>query len=145
MRHERAFTPVSTYQSTFLPAHALGCTSAEREAAIEVLHRLESGTIRSLTTQEYVFLRLINKQPKGDVLYMCEWCDAGHGPDSQCGTYCCLGGWIEVTLGHSMGETMLGNWQDVFYPRGWDGKNFSTTIAAKALRTKLETGKADWT
>lgn len=132
-------------QSTFLPASELGCTSVEREAAIEVLHQLESGQIRSMSGTEFVLATMFDKDPKGDVLYMSQWCNVDRTRDSPCGTCCCLGGWIEIMLGRAMHENMSSNWHDVFYPAHWDDENISTKIAAKALRAKLETGKADWT
>jgi len=127
-------------EGKFLDAKTLGLTEKQYCGLIQTLAWLEAG-------------KLDHENEKGITRF-----DMGHWRQyTSCGTVCCIGGTAEVLAGlpyggmFAKGNQELRNlfypgsskWRAVTYPLhpGWMA---STAQAAVALRSYLETGKADW-
>jgi hypothetical protein len=114
----------------FLPAKALRISECERQAAIELLRRLETGEI------EHVPFVLMNRTSGG--LCMAVW-GTSVGPLT---TFVgCAGGWMEQIKGRELSERCKMAFTDVFEA---DNPDLTPAQLAWALRTKLSTGMADW-
>jgi hypothetical protein len=123
----------------FKSPNELGLTSDEFGAAVKVLNMLERG--------ELVHLPKGLCDPRAAEVrgfYMRGW--AGYKERDECGTVCCIGGWMEVVLREPLSKECHRRFHDLFYPDGYygDSERYTVEAAAQAMRAKLTTGIADW-
>lgn len=115
----------------FLSAVDLGCSEADRTAAIAVLGMLER--------EELTFTPDVTEALKG--FSMGFW-----WLSDECGTVGCIGGWMEA-MGADCAVGMTAyEWNDLFCPLDYEvtPEVYTLDRCARALRSKLTTGKADW-
>jgi hypothetical protein len=134
----------------FLSAKSLGISEVDRKAAIEVLRRLEAGELKyvePLVSTANV-LSFTGCDPGG--FNMIIWPTSDHdlpGPG-------CVGFWMERVKGRELSLRCHEKFDDVFNPWDWHrvrggnlvamGRHLTPERCAWALRTKLQTGRADW-
>lgn len=139
----------------FLSAKSLGISEIDRQAAIEVLDMLESGELDfvALEQEDLLSARAFSRRtpprckPHGSGLNMGVWGDRDCASGQFAG---CVGGWMESVKGRWLSERCKAKFGDLFFP--WDhhlelhrfGSRLMPERVAWALRSKLQTGRADW-
>lgn len=127
----------------FLTSEELRLTEVGHRGLIETLRGLEDGTIRHVP---------INKRQNHDNglsgypitrpvgINMCRI-----KFETDCGSVCCVGGWMmyfagtrEIAVNYSINLARL------FMPPHWYIGNYDEVQVARAVRSFLETGEADW-
>ena len=118
-------------------AKELKCSERERQAALELLEMLESKTLKYVPVD--IADPLASTRGIGPGLNMRVW----YIYPNCVG---CMGGWMRYLKGAELSERCLKAWSDLFYPEFYNRftEAFTPRRCAHALRTKLETGKAEW-
>lgn len=127
----------------FLTPEELHLTEAGHRGLVETLRGLGDGTIRYVP---------INKQPNHDDglsgypitrpvgINMCEI-----KFETDCGSVCCVGGWTMYFAGtREIGTNFSTNLARLFMPPRWYEGDYDEVQMARAVRSFLETGEADW-
>lgn len=139
----------------FLSAKSLGISEIDRQAAIEVLDMLESGELDfvALEQEDLLSARAFSRRtpslckPHAGGLNMGVWGDRDCASGQFAG---CAGGWMERVKGRPLSERCKVRFDDLFFP--WEhhpglrcfGSRLMPERVAWALRSKLQTGHADW-
>jgi hypothetical protein len=126
---------------TFMTAKQLRCSEIERQAAIRVLDRFESGKVTYLPWREWK-----STIPTGYYFNIGRWFDVSYCGDHGFSCLGCFGGYMEFEKGRELAQRTMSAWTDLFEPECCLTRPelFTVERATRALRAKLETGKADW-
>jgi len=141
---------------TFLNAKALKVSEVERQAALTLLDMLERG---KLSYQEIKIGRHCTPEridSAGRIVMKVQEvvCPRTHGGlnmawwgEDKAGPFCgCMGGWMERIKKRQLSERCINSWDDLFQPPLCETypQAYTPERCARALHSKLTTGKAQW-
>ena len=121
----------------------LGITEPQRAALVNTLELMETGKLRHISAKNVIVAP--GYIAFGGLFNMTYWI----GYDNyNCGTVACIGGTAELVGGVEFFDSATDNLNLLFYPSLRVGSVHPNEItveqAARALRSYLETGRAEW-
>lgn len=123
---------------SFMSAADLGVTEPQRDALQKVLVLLETGKLKHIPEKEINFIEPEEDHFSG--MFNMGWTTVGH----SCGTVGCIKGNAELISGVELSSYQNDALHELFYTVEMNGRDITTSQAARALRSYLTTGDANW-
>jgi hypothetical protein len=120
-------------------------TATEKKAFRWVRDQLRAGKFKHVKDTNDIEIGKVSIQTRlANIIRYFNMSNWAGKKENNCGTVCCIGGWVEAKIGKPLRPSLLGNANDLFHPYEidyWD--NITPKQAARAIDRYLKDGDAD--